>query len=68
LLRDEGVALGRLDGRYLGDEADDMPPRGPEDDASRAISVSSAYSALMNQYLSSPISAYEMDRPYHGLR
>jgi carboxypeptidase C (cathepsin A) len=33
LLRDQGVALGRLDGRYLGDEADDAA-EGPDSDAS----------------------------------
>ena len=61
LLRDEGVALGRLDGRYLGDEADDAA-EGPEDDVS-SYAVSSAYSALMNQYLAADLGV-EMDRPY----
>ncbi|MEZ6012010.1 MAG: peptidase S10 [Hyphomonas sp.] len=61
LLRDEGVALGRLDGRYLGDEADDAA-EGPEDDVS-SYAVSSAYSALMNQYLATDLGV-EMDRPY----
>jgi carboxypeptidase C (cathepsin A) len=61
LLRDKGVALGRLDGRYLGDEADDIA-EGPEDDVS-SYAVSSAYSALMNQYLAADLGV-EMDRPY----
>ncbi|KCZ47588.1 MULTISPECIES: S10 family peptidase [unclassified Hyphomonas] len=61
LLRDEGVALGRLDGRYLGDEADDIA-EGPEDDVS-SYAVSSAYSALMNQYLATDLGV-EMNRPY----
>ncbi|WP_373002674.1 S10 family peptidase [Hyphomonas sp.] len=61
LLRDKGVALGRLDGRYLGDEADDAA-EGPEDDVS-SYAISSAYSALMNQYLSADLGV-EMDRPY----
>ncbi|KCZ83244.1 serine carboxypeptidase family protein [Hyphomonas adhaerens MHS-3] len=61
LLRDKGVALGRLDGRYLGDEADDAA-EGPEDDVS-SYAVSSAYSALMNQYLAADLGV-EMDRPY----
>ena len=61
LLRDEGVALGRLDGRYLGDEADDAA-EGPEDDVS-SYAVSSAYSALMNQYMATDL-GIGMDRPY----
>ena len=61
LLRDKGVALGRLDGRYLGDEADDIA-EAPEADASSYF-ISSAYSALMNQYISTELGV-EMDRPY----
>ncbi|WP_335611862.1 S10 family peptidase [Hyphomonas oceanitis] len=61
LLRDKGLALGRLDGRYAGDEADDIA-EAPEDDAASYF-VSSAYSALMNQYLSTDLGV-EMDRPY----
>ena len=61
LLRDKGVALGRLDGRYLGDEADDAA-EGPEDDVS-SYAISSAYSALINQYLSADLGV-GMDQPY----
>lgn len=61
LLRDKGVALGRLDGRYLGDEADDIA-EAPEDDAASYF-VSSAYTALLNQYLATDLGV-EMDRPY----
>lgn len=61
LLRDKGVALGRLDGRYLGDEADDAA-EGPDSDVS-GYAIGSAYSALMNQYLSSDLGV-SMDRPY----
>lgn len=61
LLRDQGLAIGRLDGRYKGDEADDIAET-PEDDAASYF-VSSAYSALMNQYLSTDLGV-EMDRPY----
>lgn len=61
LLRDEGVALGRLDGRYKGDEADDVAET-PAADASSYF-VSSAYSALMNQYLGTALGV-SMDRPY----
>jgi carboxypeptidase C (cathepsin A) len=60
LLRDQGVALGRLDGRYLGDEADDAA-EGPDSDVS-GYAVGSAYSALMHQYLSDL--GVKMDRPY----
>tara|TARA_R110000803_G_scaffold1275_3_gene4216 strand:- start:1607 stop:3151 length:1545 start_codon:yes stop_codon:yes gene_type:complete len=61
LLRDKGVAIGRLDGRYMGDEADDIAETPAADVASYAIS--SAYSALLNQYLSTDLNV-EMDRPY----
>ena len=61
LLRDKGVALGRLDGRYLGDEADDVAET-PEADVS-GYAIGSAYSALMNQYLSADLGV-KMDRPY----
>jgi carboxypeptidase C (cathepsin A) len=55
------VALGRLDGRYLGDEADDAAET-PEDDVA-SYAISSAYSALLNQYLASDLGV-AMDRPY----
>ena len=61
LLRDEGLAIGRLDGRYAGDEADDAAET-PSGDAASYF-VSSAYSALMNQYLLGDLKV-EMDRPY----
>ena len=61
LLRDKGVALGRLDGRYLGDEADDVAET-PEADVS-GYAIGSAYSALLNQYLSANLGV-KMDRPY----
>lgn len=61
LLRDKGVALGRLDGRYLGDEADDAA-EGPDSDVS-GYAIGSAYSALMNHYLSADLGV-KMDRPY----
>lgn len=61
LMRDEGVALGRLDGRYKGDEADDMAEQ-PEADASSYF-IESAYNALLNRYLHSDLGV-RMDRPY----
>ncbi len=61
LLRDEGLALGQLDARYKGDEADDAAET-PEDDAASYF-ISSAYTALLNQYLSADLGV-TMDRPY----
>lgn len=61
LLRDKGVALGRLDGRYLGDEADDAA-EGPDSDVS-GYAIGSAYSALLNHYLTTDLGV-SMDRPY----
>jgi carboxypeptidase C (cathepsin A) len=61
LLRDKGVALGRLDGRYLGDEADDAA-ESPASDVS-GYAIGSAYSALMHHYLSADLGV-KMDRPY----
>ncbi|MBY9066749.1 peptidase S10 [Hyphomonas sp. WL0036] len=61
LLRKEGVAIGRLDGRYAGDEADDVAET-PDADASSYF-VESAYTALMNQYLRNDLGV-RMDRPY----
>ncbi len=61
LLRDKGVALGRLDGRYLGDEADDAA-EGPDSDVS-GYAIGSAYNALLNHYLTTDLGV-SMDRPY----
>ncbi len=61
LLRDRGVALGRLDGRYLGDEADDVA-EGPQSDVA-SYAISSAYTALLNDYLTADLGVV-MDRPY----
>jgi carboxypeptidase C (cathepsin A) len=49
LLRDEGLAVGRLDGRYAADEIDDVAERPSFDAASAAISA--PYSALLHEYL-----------------
>ena len=61
LLRDKGVALGRLDGRYIGDEADDAA-EGPDSDVS-GYAIGSAYNALLNHYLTTDLGV-SMDRPY----
>lgn len=61
LLRDKGLAIGRLDGRYAGDEADDVA-EAPEADAASYF-IESAYNALLNQYLYADLGV-RMDRPY----
>ena len=62
LLRDKGMTIGQLDGRYMGlesDEASDKPTLG---DAA-GYSIGSAYTAALNHYLASKLTV-EMDRPY----
>jgi carboxypeptidase C (cathepsin A) len=61
LLRSEGKAVGRLDGRYAGDDMDDVGERPEGDPASYAID--SAYAATFSQYLASELNV-EMDRDY----
>ncbi len=48
LMRDQGIAVGRLDSRYTKDERDDVAA-GPRSDASRAISP--AYKASLMHYM-----------------
>jgi carboxypeptidase C (cathepsin A) len=62
LLRDEGLAVGRLDGRYTADEIDDVAERPSFDAASAAISA--AYSSLLHGYLRDELGV-TLDRPYH---
>ncbi len=62
LLRDEGLAVGRLDGRYTADEVDDMAERPSFDAADAAISA--PYTAAIHQHLSDFLNV-EVDRPYH---
>lgn len=62
LLADQGLTLGRFDSRYFGEESDrvnDIPHLG---DAA-SYSISSAYTAALNHYLSSTLNV-NMDRPY----
>jgi len=62
LLADKGLAVGRLDGRYMADEVDqvsDYPHLG--DPASYQIEA--AYTAAINHYLASQLNV-SMDRPY----
>lgn len=62
LLRDEGVAVGRLDGRYTADEVDDVAERPSYDAAGAAITT--AYSAGIHTYLRDELGV-TLDRPYH---
>ena len=62
LLRDEGVAVGRLDSRYLSDEVDDVAERPSYDAASAAIST--AYSAGFHTYVRDELGV-TLERPYH---
>lgn len=61
LLRDKGVAVGRLDGRYVRDDIDDVAERPESDAASDAIT--SAYTAALNHYFATELDVV-MDRPY----
>jgi carboxypeptidase C (cathepsin A) len=62
LLRDEGLAVGRLDGRYAADEVDDVSERPSFDAASAAISA--PYNTALHEHLEK-ILGVKMDRPYH---
>ncbi|MEP2669593.1 MAG: peptidase S10 [Cyclobacteriaceae bacterium] len=62
LLRDQGITIGQLDGRYKGDEYDDVADRATLGDPS-SYNISGAYTAAINHYLSSQLKV-EMDRPY----
>ena len=62
LLRDEGRAVGRLDGRYTADEVDDVADRPSYDAAGAAITT--AYSAGLHTYLRDELGV-TLDRPYH---
>lgn len=61
LLRDKGLAVGRLDGRYIRDDIDDTAVRPESDAASSAIS--SAYTAGINHYLATELKV-KLNRPY----
>ncbi len=62
LLRDKGMTIGQLDGRYVGMESDEAADRPTLGDAA-SYSIGSAYTAALNHYLSSKLNV-EMDRPY----
>ncbi|MBC2838583.1 S10 family peptidase [Robiginitalea sp. SC105] len=62
LLEDQGLAVGRLDGRFMGDEADQFSD-GPHLGDPASYQISSAYTAGLNHYFASRLNV-DMDRPY----
>jgi carboxypeptidase C (cathepsin A) len=62
LLSDKGLAIGRLDGRYTGDEIDDVAAEPHLGDPS-SYRVDGAYTAALNNYLATELEV-TMDRPY----
>lgn len=62
LLRDQGMAIGTLDGRYFGDDPDDTADSPELGDAS-SYKVSSAYTAALNHYFRNDL-RIKMGRPY----
>ena len=62
LLAEKGVALGRLDGRYMGNEVDELTD-GPHLGDPSSYQISSAYTASLNHYYASVL-GIKMDRPY----
>ncbi len=62
LLEDEGLAIGRLDGRFMGDEADKVAEE-PHLGDPASYHVDGAYTASMNHYYDTELNV-KMDRPY----
>ena len=62
LLLDKGLAIGRLDGRFMGDEEDKVSERPHLGDAA-SYQISAAYTASINHYFASDLKV-KMDRPY----
>ena len=62
LLADKGLAIGRLDGRFMGDEADKVS-EGPHLGDPARYQISAAYTASLNHYFASVLKI-KMDRPY----
>lgn len=62
LLEEKGLAIGRLDGRFMGDEVDKVAERPHLGDAA-SYQISSAYTAALNHYFASELKI-KMDRPY----
>lgn len=62
LLAEKGLAIGRLDGRFMGDEADDVADRPTLGDPA-SYQISGAYTATVNHFYANELGV-EMDRPY----
>lgn len=62
LLADQGMSIGRLDGRFMGDEGDKVS-EGPHLGDPASYQIGAAYTAALNHYLSNDLKV-EMDRPY----
>lgn len=62
LLADQGLALGRLDGRFMGQEVDKLSD-GPHLGDPSSYQISGAYTAALNYYFASVLNV-KMDRPY----
>ncbi|MFS4469031.1 S10 family peptidase [Maribacter sp. 2210JD10-5] len=62
LLYDKGLTIGRLDGRFMGDEYDDVADRPTLGDPA-SYQIGAAYTAALNHYYASVLKV-EMDRPY----
>ena len=62
LLADQGLAIGRLDGRFMGDEVDDLSD-GPHLGDPASYQIGAAYTAALNHYYASGLKV-KMDRPY----
>lgn len=62
LLRDRGLAIGTLDGRYFGDDPDDTADS-PELGDPSSYKISAAYTAALNHYFTNDLQV-KMDRPY----
>lgn len=62
LLETEGLSIGRLDGRFMGNEIDKVAER-PHLGDPASYQISSAYTASLNHYFASELKI-KMDRPY----
>ena len=62
LLADQGLAIGRLDGRFMGDEADEVSEY-PHLGDPASYQIGAAYTAALNHYLAQDLDV-EMELPY----
>ena len=62
LLSDQGLAIGRLDGRFMGDEGDKLS-EGPHLGDASDYQIDSAFTATLNYYYANVLKV-NMDRPY----